>query len=94
MSTQKQPVHQERIGQITASIWENVNGDGRPFFNVTFSKIYRKDNSWQRSNSFNRNDLLRLAKLADLADSWIFKHIQEQRAEQSYQESEAEEVPF
>lgn len=44
----------------------------RPVYNVTFQRLYRDDEGkWQSSESFGRDDLLLLAKIADQAHSRI-----------------------
>ena len=40
-------------------------------FNVTFERSYKDGDTWKTSNSFGRDDLLKLAKLADQAHSWM-----------------------
>ena len=40
-------------------------------FNVTFERSYKDGEEWKTTNSFGRDDLLKLAKLADEAHSWI-----------------------
>jgi hypothetical protein len=65
------PAHTLRLGLLQAAIWSNAGPHG-PFFNVTFERRYRDaKEEWQSSNSFSRDDLLLLAKLADQAHSWI-----------------------
>ena len=65
-----QPVHQIRIGRIGAAVWANQTDSG-VWYNVTFERSYRDGDDWKSSDSFGRDDLLVLAKLADLAHSWI-----------------------
>lgn len=66
----QQPVHEIRLGAIKAAIWKNETENG-PRFNSTFSRIYRNGDEWKSTDSFGRDDLLVLAKVADLAHSWI-----------------------
>jgi hypothetical protein len=67
------PAHQIRIGAIKALIWENTFGEeGNVRHNVTFSKIFKEGNEWRDTNSFGRDDLLVLRKVADQAHTWIF----------------------
>ena len=44
-----------------------------PRHNVTFSRLYKDGGSWKSTQSFGRNDLLLLAKVADQAHSRIFQ---------------------
>jgi len=64
------PVHQIRIGRIRAAIWANQTDSGL-WHNVTFERTYRDGEAWKSSDSYGRDDLLVLAKLADMAHSWI-----------------------
>jgi hypothetical protein len=41
---------------------------------VTFSRLYKVGNQWKRSDSFGRDDLPLLAKVADRARTWIYEH--------------------
>jgi hypothetical protein len=44
---------------------------------VTLSRLYKQGDNWQQSTSFGRDDLPLIAKVADLAHTWIFQHGQE-----------------
>ncbi len=68
----KKPVHEVRLGAVRASVWENTIGEGIKF-NVTFSRLYKDGEEWKTTESFGRDDLLLLAKVADSAHSWIFE---------------------
>jgi len=69
MSSQK-PVHELRIGMTTAAIWENSTSNGLRY-NVRLSRLYRDGEEWKRSDSFGREELPLVARLADMAHSWI-----------------------
>jgi hypothetical protein len=71
MEKQK-PAHEIRLGAIKAAIWENATPNGKRH-NVTVSRLYKDGEQWKRSDSFSRDDLLLLAKVADLAHTWIFE---------------------
>ena len=72
MANQK-PHDEVRIGAVKAAIWQNQAGD-RTRYNVSFSKSYRDaEGQWKTTQSFGRNDLLVLAKVADRAHSRIFE---------------------
>ncbi len=65
------PVKTLRIGRIKAAIWEN-GADERAFFNVTFARTYMdEEKRFRDADSFGRDDLLLLAKLADHAHTFI-----------------------
>ena len=67
------PVHEIRLGRIKAAIWENETDNGTRH-NVTVSRLYKDGEQWKDSASFGRDDLPLVAKVADLAHSWIFEH--------------------
>ena len=69
-NTQPKPVHEVRLGTIKAAIWANDTQVGVRH-NVTFSRLYKDGESWKTSDSFGRDDLLILAKVADQAHTWI-----------------------
>ena len=70
MKSKPKPTKEVRIGSIKAAIWKNDTENGVRF-NVTFSRLYRDGESWQSTDSFGRDDLLLLGKVADQAHSWI-----------------------
>ena len=74
------PVAEVRIGRVKAAIWPNET-EGRTRHNVTFSRLYRDGEKWKRTQSFGRNDLLLLAKVADQAHSRLFELPQEEEPE-------------
>ena len=73
----KQPVHQIKLASVKASIWENSTESG-PRYNVTFARLYKDGNEWKFSDSFGRDDLLVLAKVADQAHTFICERLQTQ----------------
>jgi hypothetical protein len=76
MQTQKQkPIHEVRLGHIKAAVWKNETEAGVRY-NVTFSRIYKDAEKWHSTESFGRDDLLTLGKVADQAHSWIFEQTQ------------------
>ena len=80
-NTPKQkPIHEVRISLIKAAIWRNETENSGVRYNVTFSRIYKDGDSepWKSTDSFGRDDLLLLAKVADQAHSWIFAQTREE----------------
>ena len=75
------PVAEVRIGRVKATVWANETKEGRTRYNVTFSRLYKDGEEWKRTQSFGRNDLLVLAKVADPAHSRIFELQQEEEPE-------------
>jgi hypothetical protein len=69
MTTKAKP-HEIRLGAIKAAIWKNQNESGIRH-SVTFSRLYKEDGEWKRTENFGRDDLLLLAKVSDLAHSYI-----------------------
>jgi len=67
----KRPVHEVRMGRIKATIWENETREGIRH-NVSLSRIYKDGEAWKDSTSFGRDDLPLVAKVADLAHSWVY----------------------
>lgn len=65
-----QPTHTIRLGRLQAAIWSNTTEKG-VLHNVTFERRYNTEEGWKSSGSFGRDDLLIVAKLADLAHTWI-----------------------
>ena len=67
------PIAKLRIGLINATIWQRIT-DEDAFYSVTFERRYRDgQGNWHSSKSFNPDDLLILAKLADQAHTEITK---------------------
>jgi hypothetical protein len=73
------PIQEVRLGSIKAAIWKNETETGIRY-NVTFRRLYREEDRWKVSDSFGRDDLLLLRKVADKAHSWILARNQEQQA--------------
>jgi len=74
------PAHEVRLGSIRAAIWRNNTANGIRY-NVTFSRLFKEAEEWKSSDSFGRDDLLTLAKVANTAHSWIFDNLQDKREE-------------
>jgi hypothetical protein len=64
------PVAKLRLGRISAAIWKNDTDKGS-LFNVSFQRTYKEGEEFKNSQSFGRDDLLVLAKLADQAHTKI-----------------------
>jgi hypothetical protein len=74
--TKTKPTSEIRIGKIKAAIWANETETGVRY-NVTFSRLYKDGDGWKRSESFGRDDLLLLAKIADQAHSVLYQQLPE-----------------
>ena len=66
----KKPTHKIRIGRVIASIWERDGEAGTQSF-VTFEHFFASEQGWSYSDCFSGEDLLSLAKAADVAHTWI-----------------------
>ena len=77
-NTKEKPANEVRIGAIKAAIWKNDTAGGVRY-NVTFSRIYKDkdEDQWKSTDSFGRDDLLVLGKVADTAHTWIHQQGQE-----------------
>ena len=79
----KLPVQTFRLGRIKAAVWEN-EADQKKFFNVTFARTYMDEaRVFHDTDSFGRDDLPLVAKLADQAHSFIFERLAELKTEAS-----------
>jgi hypothetical protein len=79
------PCHKIRLGAIKSAIWKRESSDEKaPFYSVTFSRLYvDQDGRWAESTSFNRDDLLVLGKVSDMAHTWICEQQQRDRQNQA-----------
>ena len=77
-----QPVTTFRLGRIKAAAWENRT-EQQKFYNVTFSRNYvDEEKRFHDANSFGRDDLPLVAKLADEAHTFIFRRLASQKTEE------------
>ena len=79
------PTAEVRLGRIKATIWSNRDKDGGRWHTVQLSRLYQDGEQWRSTHSFGRNDLLTVAKVADLAHSKV--------CELEASEREGEEAP-
>jgi len=70
------PVDEIKLGSIVASIWRNESISGN-YFNVTVTRLYKDGETWKRSDSFGRDDLLLVAKVLDLSHTRIYQLLSE-----------------
>lgn len=73
------PVHEIRLGRVKAAIWRN-EGENGARHNVTISRIYKTEAGWESSTSFGRDELPLVAKVADLAHTWLFQQGEHQES--------------
>jgi hypothetical protein len=76
------PVRTLRLGRIKAAVWENTT-DQRAYYNVTFARTYMDgEKKFRDTDSFGRDDLLLLAKLADLAHTFVCDQMASQKGDE------------
>jgi hypothetical protein len=72
-STKNAPIAKIKLGRIRANIWQRIVGEDF-FYSVSLERIYRdSEGKWRKSQSFNHEDLLVLAKVADMAHTQIME---------------------
>ena len=71
-ATANKPAHEIRLGAIKATIWANPTDNGIRH-SVTVARLYKDGDEWKRTDSFGRDDLPLVAKVSDLAHTWIFQ---------------------
>ena len=64
------PAHKIRNGALQVTIWRN-SGEKGSWHSVTSSRGYKQGDDWKETDSLNFDDLLAMAKLLDLAHTWI-----------------------
>ncbi|MBN2560179.1 MAG: hypothetical protein JXQ75_04550 [Phycisphaerae bacterium] len=68
-----QPVHEIRLGRIKAIFWSN-NAEHGVRHSVQVRRLYKDGEEWKESDSFGRDDLPVVAKVLDMAHTWIFEN--------------------
>ena len=71
----KAPIHVVRFGLIKACIWKNHTSAGDRF-SISISRLFKNGDTWKESNRFGRDDLPLVAKVSDVAHTWIFEQLQ------------------
>lgn len=71
MVTKQKPLHQIRVGNVRASIWEQSSDKG-PFLTVTFSRSYKdKQDQWKNGHSYQVHEIESLLDAAIDAKDWM-----------------------
>lgn len=79
--TKNTPIKTFKFGRLKAAVWENES-DQRKFYNVTFARTFVDDEkNFRDTDSFGRDDLLVVAKLADQAHTFICERLADDRGE-------------
>ena len=76
----QKPAHEIRMGRVKATIWANETDNGTRH-NVTITRLYKDGDEWKTSTSFGRDELALVAKIADMAHTWIYQQGQESNGE-------------
>ena len=64
MKRTHKPAIEFKVGGIQGSAWKNENADGRYYYTVSLTRLYKtRDNRWQRSTSFRQQDLSPLGRV-------------------------------
>ena len=67
----QKPAHKIRYGVLQVTIWRNI-GENSTWYSVVPTRSYKAgDDVWKETDSLGQDDLLPMAKLLDLADTWI-----------------------
>jgi hypothetical protein len=64
------PAHKIRIGTLQVTIWRN-SGEKGNWYSVVPSRGYRQEETWKETDSLGFDDLLTMAKLFDMAHTWV-----------------------
>ena len=89
----EKPVHEVRLGRIKAAIWRNKTQNGS-VCNVSIVRLYKDGSQWKDATSFGRDDLPLVAKVADLAHTWIFSQGQESNGSKDQEQSGSSNETF
>jgi hypothetical protein len=73
-------LHVIRFGLIKCEITLHSTSSGDRY-NVRLVRLYRNGDQWHESTRFGRDDLQLVAKLADMAHTWIYDRGQSRNGE-------------
>jgi hypothetical protein len=74
------PVHTARAGTVNASVWETATENGLQF-KVIISRMFKKDESWQRGHTFYADNLAAVVEAVGKAQQWIERRQRELQAQ-------------
>lgn len=81
-------VYRLRYGNVEAAVWKNETATG-PRYNVTLARVYKEGEAWKRSNSFGEDELLRAARAANDAYTFL-QALKRDEREQERREGDAQ----
>ena len=77
MEEKKKPIHEIQLpfnkALLKAAIWRHENGGKRARFSVSISRCHKQgdDGKWTTSSYLQRDDLMAVGHLSQLAHAWI-----------------------
>ena len=69
--TKNKPIHEIRVGNVKASIWENADNKPANVYKISFTRLCHDGQHWRTTPNFRRDDLVSLATVSHLASIWI-----------------------
>jgi hypothetical protein len=87
-----QPAHKIRFGNLSVTIWRNVNSDkGSVWYTLDPTRGYKNgDETWKETTSLGADDALIMAELLRQAFVWISKQMQaDSKARKAREEANA-----
>ena len=72
--SKSKPEKRFKCGPISASVWttnKTVKGQTVKFYSVRIDRAYRQNGTWEHTNSFNAEDLPKIALVANEAYRYI-----------------------
>lgn len=91
-SPKPKPVETHRDGRLTAAIWTNP-GEHGPIYNATLTYSYQnKDGNWRDTNSIPGNQLLKAARLNEMAYASIARFKEQDRTKYVEQQRTADQT--
>jgi hypothetical protein len=77
------PVHRIRLSTIAAAIFKNTSQEGITSYSAVIDRSYKDGEEWKHTKNYNRDDLLYVSKVSDLANSWILQQEQADRSQKT-----------
>lgn len=71
-AAKKLPVHKDRVGSVSCSVFLNSTKDGKQFPSAVISRSYKaSDNTYKDSNSYGARHIAELAGLVGSLQAWF-----------------------
>lgn len=71
----KKPVQKFRSGNVSATIWDkeiDVNNKKVTIYTVSIERSYKDGDDWKKTNTYNKNDLIKLKVVLDKATEFLY----------------------